>query len=88
MNDCILLHTEYDRFFHISFATLLTQSFYSIRELILSEEKSVSYFAGGIIANVVYGWTPQFKLQVSTKQELLDKLVCILHLHVQDQLLL
>jgi len=45
-----------------------------VGELILSEEKSVSYFAGGIIANIVYGWKPQFKLQVSSKQELLDKL--------------
>ena len=45
------------------------------RELIDCTEKSVSYFAGGIIANLAYGWDPVYHLQVTSQEELLKKLV-------------
>ena len=45
-----------------------------VKDLIDSEEEAVSYFAAGIIANVVYGWSDNWILKVTSKRELLNKL--------------
>eukprot|EP00794_Sanderia_malayensis_P003499 gene3500-3999_t len=45
-----------------------------VRDLIENEEKSVSYFAGGIIANLLFHWKSTYQLLVTSKAELSEKL--------------